>query len=52
MGGDPWPIYIDPTGQQGVKSGINTDTIVKPDAVPGKEITLEEVNEAIESGRI
>ena len=41
LGGDPWPIYIDPTGQQGVKSGINTDTIVKPDAVPGKEITLE-----------
>jgi len=40
LGGEPWPIYIDPTGQQGVLSGISTNTIVKPDAVPGKEVIL------------
>jgi len=41
LGGESWPIYIDPTGQRGVVSGHNTDTIVKPDAVPGKAVILE-----------
>ena len=41
LGGEPWPIYLDPTGQQGVQSGNNTDTIVKSDAVPGKAVILE-----------
>ena len=41
LGGDPWPIYIDPTGQRGVLKGNNTSTIVKPDAVPGKKIILD-----------
>jgi len=41
LGGEPWGIYIDPTGQRGVERGFNTDTIVKPDAVPGKEVILK-----------
>jgi len=41
LGGDPWPLYIDTTGQVGVLKGFNTDTIVKSDAVPGKKVMLE-----------
>jgi hypothetical protein len=41
LGGEPWGIHIDPTGQRGVESGNNTTTVVKPNAVPGKEVVLK-----------
>ena len=41
LGGDPWPIYIDPTGADNILSGFETTTVVKPGAPKGVRVDLE-----------
>ena len=41
LGGDPWPIFIDPTGSNNIVSGSETTTIVKPNAPKGVKILLK-----------
>ena len=40
LGGDPWSIFIDPTGTDNILSGRDTTTIVKPNAPEGVEVQL------------
>ena len=41
LGGDPWPIYIDPTGTNNILSGFETTTVVKPGAPKGVRVDLK-----------
>jgi len=41
LGGDPWPIYLDPTGSNNILSGRETTTIVKPNAPEGIKVDLK-----------
>ena len=40
LGGDPWSIFIDPTGSDNIMSGRETTTKVKPNASEGVEVQL------------
>ena len=40
LGGDPWSIFIDPTGADSILSGRETTTVVKPNAPEGVEVQL------------
>ena len=50
LGGDPWPIFIDPTGSNNIVSGSETTTIVKPNAPKGKKVLLHHGDMLIYSG--
>ena len=41
LGGDKWPIFIDPTGANNIISGHETTTVVKPNAPKGNEVILD-----------
>jgi len=41
LGGDEWPIYMDPTGADNILSGQGTTTVVKPGAPKGTRIDLK-----------
>ena len=41
LGGDSWPIFLDPTGANNILSGKETTTVVKPNAPQGIPVTLE-----------
>ena len=41
LGGDEWPIFIDPTGSDNILSGRETTTVVKPGAPKGVRIDLK-----------
>ena len=41
LGGDKWPIFIDPTGANNIISGHETTTVVKPNAPKGNEVLLD-----------
>ena len=50
LGGDPWPIYLDPTGADNILSGRETTTIVKPGAPKGVRVDLKVGDMLIYSG--
>ena len=50
LGGDPWPIYLDPTGADNILSGGETTTIVKPGAPQGVQVDLKVGDMLIYSG--
>ena len=50
LGGDEWPIYMDPTGADNILSGSETTTIVKPGAPKGTHIDLKVGDMLIYSG--
>ena len=50
LGGDPWPIFLDPTGADNILSGRETTTIVKPGAPKGVRIDLKVGDMLIYSG--
>jgi len=50
LGGDPWPIYLDPTGANNIVSGSETTTIVKPGAPKGVRVDLKVGDMLIYSG--
>ena len=41
LGGDPWPIFLDPTGADNILSGRETTTVVKPGAPTGIKVDLK-----------
>ena len=50
LGGDPWTIFLDPTGANNILSGRETTTVVKPNAPKGIPITLEVGDMLVYSG--
>ena len=50
LGGDPWPIYLDPTGANNIVSGSETTTIIKPGAPKGVRVDLKVGDMLIYSG--
>jgi len=50
LGGDEWPIYMDPTGTDNIVSGSETTTVVKPGAPKGTRIDLKVGDMLIYSG--
>ena len=50
LGGDPWPIYLDPTGANNILSGRETTTVVKPGAPEGVRVDLKIGDMLIYSG--
>ena len=50
LGGDPWPIYLDPTGADNILSGRETTTVVKPGAPKGVKVDLKVGDMLIYSG--
>jgi hypothetical protein len=50
LGGDGWPIYMDPTGADNILSGRETTTVVKPGAPKGTRIDLKVGDMLIYSG--
>jgi hypothetical protein len=50
LGGDPWPIYLDPTGANNILSGTETTTIVKSEAPKGVRVDLKVGDMLIYSG--
>tara|TARA_B100000029_G_scaffold391833_1_gene388757 strand:- start:7 stop:663 length:657 start_codon:yes stop_codon:yes gene_type:complete len=50
LGGDQWPIYLDPTGENNILSGYETTTIVKPNAPKGVKVDLKPGDMLIYSG--
>mgnify|MGYP003656455893 FL=1 len=50
LGGDEWPIYMDPTGADNILSGSETTTVVKPGAPKGTRIDLKVGDMLIYSG--
>ena len=54
LGGDPWPIYLDPTGTNNVIGTKNTEkgelTIIKEGAHPGIKVDLEPGDMLVYSG--
>jgi len=50
LGGDPWPIYLDPTGADNILSGGETTTVVKPGAPKGVRVDLKVGDMLIYSG--
>jgi len=50
LGGDEWPIYMDPTGTDSILSGRETTTVVKPGAPKGVRVDLKVGDMLIYSG--
>ena len=50
LGGNEWPIYMDPTGTDNILSGFQTTTVVKPGAPEGVRIDLKVGDMLIYSG--
>ena len=50
LGGNSWPIFLDPTGANNILSGRETTTIVKPNAPKGIPIDLEVGDMLVYSG--
>ena len=50
LGGDEWPIYLDPTGADNILSGRETTTVVKPRAPKGVRVDLKIGDMLIYSG--
>jgi len=50
LGGDEWPIYLDPTGADNILSGSETTTVVKPGAPKGVRVDLKIGDMLIYSG--
>ena len=50
LGGDSWPIYLDPTGANSILSGRETTTVVKPGAPRGIRVDLKVGDMLIYSG--
>ena len=50
LGGDPWPIFLDPSGADNIVSGSETTTVVKPGAPKGIRIDLKVGDMLIYSG--
>ncbi len=50
LGGNEWPIYIDPTGADNILSGQETTTIVKPNAPQGNRVDLKVGDMLVYSG--
>ena len=50
LGGEPWTIYIDPTGSNNILSGRETTTVVKPNAPKGVPVDLNVGDMLIYSG--
>ena len=50
LGGEEWPIYMDPTGADNIVSGSETTTIVKPGAPKGIQVDLKVGDMLIYSG--
>ena len=50
LGGDPWTIFLDPTGANNILSGTETTTVVKPNAPKGIPVTLEVGDMLVYSG--
>jgi len=50
LGGDEWPIYLDPTGTNNILSGRETTTVVKPGASNGVRVNLKIGDMLIYSG--
>jgi len=50
LGGNEWPIYLDPTGTNSILSGRETTTIVKPGAPKGIQVDLKVGDMLIYSG--
>ena len=50
LGGEEWPIYLDPTGANNILSGFETTTVVKPGAAKGVRVDLKVGDMLIYSG--
>ena len=50
LGGDEWPIYMDPTGTDSILSGRETTPVVKPGAPKGVRVDLKVGDMLIYSG--
>ena len=50
LGGDEWPIFLDPTGGDNILSGRETTTVVKPGAPKGVRVDLKVGDMLIYSG--
>ena len=50
LGGDAWPIFLDPTGADNILSGRETTTVVKPGAPKGVRVDLKVGDMLIYSG--
>ena len=50
LGGNPWPIFIDGTGANNILSGIETTTMVKPNAPAGTKVILDVGDMLVYSG--
>jgi len=50
LGGDEWPIFLDPTGADNIVSGHETTTVVKPGAPKGVRVDLKVGDMLIYSG--
>jgi hypothetical protein len=50
LGGDPWPIFMDPSGADNIVSGSETTTVVKPGAPKGIRVDLKIGDMLIYSG--
>jgi len=50
LGGDEWPIFLDPTGADSILSGRETTTVVKPGAPEGVQVDLKVGDMLIYSG--
>ena len=50
LGGDEWPIFLDPSGADNILSGRETTTIVKPEAPKGIRVDLKVGDMLIYSG--
>jgi len=50
LGGDEWPIYLDPTGANNILSGRETTTVVKSGAPKGIQVDLKIGDMLIYSG--
>jgi len=50
LGGDPWTIFLDPTGANNILSGTETTTVIKPNAPKGIPVDLEVGDMLVYSG--
>jgi len=50
LGGDEWPIFLDPSGEDNILSGRETTTVVKPGAPKGVRVDLKVGDMLIYSG--
>jgi len=50
LGGEEWPIFLDPTGANNILSGRETTTVIKPGAPKGIQVDLKVGDMLIYSG--